>query len=186
MLYCVFLKQVFFRKKFIAMDDLRQFFISIGFSNPKIIMATGNVIISSEQQIQELYNKIKNALSDYYFYDIDIFIKTFVEIEKIIKNNPFEIENGYYNHTFLVSNTDFSKVLFDEFSKQNLIDKENFSLIDNVVYWKLFKSNRFTSNILKLLSRNSLKHNFTLRTIGTLSKIYNGFSNYCPTPIHKS
>ncbi len=171
-IYCVFLKQVYFCKKFIKMDDLKKFFENVGFDNVKTVFTSGNIIINSDKDEEYLKNKISDELAKYYFYDIDVFVMDLNSIEKIINNNPFELEKGYYNQVFLC-NKDFEKILFEEFSKVNLCEKEKFGMVDGVLYWKYKRDKGVFSNILKLLSRNSLKHGFTLRTIGTLNMIVN-------------
>ena len=156
------------------MDDLKKFFENVGFDNVKNVLKSGNIIINSDKDEEYLKNKISDELAKYYFYDIDVFVMDLNSIEKIINNNPFELEKGYYNQVFLC-NKDFEKILFEEFSKVDLIQKEIFKMVNNIIYWKYPKEISFSSNILKLLSRSSLKHSFTIRTIGTLKKIYNQY-----------
>lgn len=99
-----------------------------------------------------------------------MFLKTENDIKSIIENNPYELKNNYYIQTFICYNN-FEKALYNQFSKVNLIENEEFQLNNNFLYWTYYKPARFESNILKITSRESLKHDFTLRTIGTLKKL---------------
>lgn len=170
MIYCVFLKQVSFHKMFIQMNDLKNLFEANDFNDVKTVIRTGNVLFSSEENVDKLYAKIKEILHNYYNYDIDIFIRSIDEIKQLIANNPYEIEKGFYHQVFICDN-DFVKTLEREFSKCILLDDEKFTVNNNVLYWKYLKLTRFTSNILKTSSREALKHSFTLRTVGTLKKV---------------
>ena len=172
MMYCVFLKQVSFHKMFIQMDDLKTLFENNGFTDVKTVIRSGNVLFSSSEKVENLYKKIGIMLNDYYNYDIDIFIRNIEEIKELIKSNPYKIDKNFYHQVFICDNN-FTKILEKEFLKSKLLDKEEFTINNNILYWKYFKPTRFTSNILKLCSRESLKHNFTLRTVGTLQKIIN-------------
>ena len=58
-----------------------------------------------------------------------------------------------------------------EFLNCVLLDGEKFTINNDVLYWKYLKLTRFTSSILTTSSREALKHNFTLRTVGTLEKV---------------
>lgn len=168
--YVAFLKQVYFRKKFIKMAELKNFFIDIGFQNVETVFTSGNVIFNSQENFTCLHEFISNELKKHYEYNIDVFLKTENDIKSIIKNNPYELKNNYYIQTFICYNN-FEKTLYNEFSKVNLIENEEFQLNNNFLYWTYYKPTRFKSNILKITSRESLKHDFTLRTIGTLKKL---------------
>lgn len=156
------------------MDDLKTCFENMGFDNVKTIFTSGNVIINSDKNEEYLKKKISTELVKYYSYNIDVFIRSLNNIERMINNNPFKLEKGYYNQVF-ICDKDFEDILFDEFFRVNLIEKETFNKVNGILYWKYPKEIRFSSNILKILSRSSLKHSFTIRTIGTLKKIYNQY-----------
>lgn len=168
--YVIFLKQVYFHKKFIQMLELKKFFEDIGLENVKTVFNSGNVIFNSDKSKKCLHDFISEKINKHYLYNIDIFITTIKEIKNIVKNNPYKLKKDYYNQTFICRNN-FEKQLYMEFLKLDLIKEEKFELKNNLLYWTYYKPTRFNSNILKILSRETLKHNFTLRTIGTLNKI---------------
>ena len=170
MIYCVFLKQVSFHKMFIQMDDLKNLFETNGFNDVKTVIRTGNVLFSSEENVDKLYAKIKEMLHNYYNYDIDIFIRNIDELKQLIAHNPYEIGKGFYHKDFICAN-DFTKTLEREFLNCTLLDGEKFTVDNNVLCWKYLKLARFNSNILKTSSREAWRHNFTLRTVGILEKV---------------
>lgn len=131
--YIAFLKQVYFRKKFINMPELKEFFEKIGMKNVKIVFTSGNVIFDSKKDAVYLDKFISNKLKNHYMYEIDTFLKTKEEIKCIIDNNPFELKKNYYNQSFICYNN-FEKILFDEFLKLELIDNEKFELNNNLLY----------------------------------------------------
>lgn len=171
--YCAFLKQVRFRKEFIKMSDIKALFKRIGFNNIESVLATGNIIFTSNNKTKnELHSFIKENLSKYYSFDIDVFIKDIKEIQDILNENPFEIKKEFYIQTFICNDKDnFEKVLINEFNKIEPIDKEKAIINSNKLYWYYEKETRANSSFLKLLSKNSLKHDFTIRTIGSMKKV---------------
>lgn len=168
--YVALLKQVYFRKKFIHMSELKEFFESIGMKNVRTVFNSGNVIFDSNESKECLHNFISKMLNDHYMYDIDTFLVTMEEVKSIVNSNPYELRKNYYNQVFICRNN-FEKDLYNEFSKLDLIKDEKFKLNNGLLYWTYYKPAEHDSNILKILSRESLKHNFTLRTIGTIKKI---------------
>ena len=173
--YCVFLKQVYFRRKFIKMNDLEELFKEIGFQDAKTILATGNVIFKSEKVEYEIYSIIKENLLKHYSFDIDIFIKSFEGIRDILIKNPFEIRKEFYLQTFICGNN-FQEMLIKEFNKIDHLEFEEALVKDKILYWTYKKCNKIDSHFLKLLSKDKLKHNFTIRTIGSIQKICNKIS----------
>lgn len=174
--YCIFLKQVSFRKQFIKMIDLKNLFQNMGFENVISVLATGNIIFTSNKTKNELYQIIKKTLCDYYVFAIDIFLKDFDEVKSILTNNPFEIKKGFYIQTF-VCEDGFEYIIMNEFKKIEKLPQETAVINKNKFYWTFEKSTRMNSTFLKILSRNSLKHDFTLRTIGCIEKVYNKMKN---------
>lgn len=60
--YVAFLKQVYFRKKFIKMAELKNFFEDIGFQNVKTVFTSGNIIFDSQENLTCLHEFISNKL----------------------------------------------------------------------------------------------------------------------------
>lgn len=171
--YCAFLKQVYFRRKFIQMSDLKTFFRGLDFSQVEVILGTGNVMFNTNKTA--LCSFIKDQLSQYYAFNIDVFVKTLEEIKFIIEHNPFVLDKTFYTQTFLC-NEGFEQILMQEFQKIKPLEQEQICIQQNRLYWHYLKATRAKGNFLNVLARESLKHNFTLRTIGSLQKIYNRMS----------
>jgi uncharacterized protein (DUF1697 family) len=113
---------------------------------------------------------IKQKLKEFYDYDIDMWTLKKQDIENIYNNNPFENKKDFYIQIF-ITNEEFGKILMEEFNKIPHIENEIGTMVNNIFYWNIKKKNAFETHFTKILSKNSLKHNFTIRTIGTIEKV---------------
>ena len=170
MQYCIFLKQINFRYKQINMKELESLIKSIGFDNVKIILRTGNIILNSNIEENELLKYVSKKINNYYSFQFDTFIRTINSIKTILTNAPFKTEKYFYNQVF-ICNKEFTNILLENFSKIDLIENEKYKVVNNVMYWYYDKKTQENSKIMKFILKNSIKSNYTLRTIGTLEKI---------------
>lgn len=169
--YCAFLKQVYFRHQFIPMVELDTVFESLDLRAVSSVLATGNVVFLSVQTAVALQEFIATGLRQYYNFHIDVFVKDITEVQAIIQDNPFEVDRSFYNQTF-ICREDFAPVLLQEFQRIQPLAQEQAMLHQGKFYWCYAKATRANSEFLKVLIRNSLKHSFTLRTVGTMQKVY--------------
>lgn len=72
------------------MADLRQLFEELGYRNSVTILATGNVIFeTAEKDAQYTAHCIEQAISQKYNYDTVVVLFTRLQLEELIKTNPF-------------------------------------------------------------------------------------------------
>ena len=77
-------------QKKIKMDDLRVLYESLGLQNVVTYIQSGNVIFDAEVKNKaDLKAKIEEAIEKKYKFHVHVEIRTNLEIENIIKNNPF-------------------------------------------------------------------------------------------------
>ncbi len=73
----------------VKMDDLRQLFKSLGFSNVETFIASRNVIFETKAgSIKALEKKIEACLHEALGYKVDTFIRTDTEVAEIAKHKP--------------------------------------------------------------------------------------------------
>ena len=77
-------------KNVIKMVTLKKSFESIGFKNVTTFIQSGNVIFdSSSKSTETITIKIEKALLDEYASSIKTMVRTFAEVENIVRLNPF-------------------------------------------------------------------------------------------------
>ena len=86
-------------QKLLKMEELRKEFENLGFTNVKSYIQSGNVVFRSAWSTEKLVTSIKNMISDRFGYQVPVIIRTPLELEGLLKKNPF-----------LKANADFSKL----------------------------------------------------------------------------
>lgn len=78
-------------KNLIKMEDLKKIFESLGFKNVRTYIQSGNVIFETPEKSKEkIIKRTEKELHKYLGEDVLVFLRTFPEIEAIIKSNPFK------------------------------------------------------------------------------------------------
>ena len=102
----------------IKMDELREIFISMGLSNVRTYIQSGNVIfnIPGNQSLQLLPAVIEGAILKKFNYKIPVIIRTLNELKETLSVNLFKDEENF--------NEDKLSVIFlNEFPQQSQIEK---------------------------------------------------------------
>lgn len=150
----------------ITMQELRECYATMGFSNITSYIQSGNVIFTTNQTNRETLSKIiKEGIAQQFGYnDVSIFIIKPEELQTIITQNPFlkikDVTLKALYVTFLekIPQTSYIEAIQ---AYQTLADR--FQIIDNIVYLycpegygKTKLSNNFFENKLKVsaTSRN--------------------------------
>ncbi len=92
-------------KNKIKMETLREVFAALGFENVKTYINSGNVIFETAQTgDKKLAAKIEKTIESEFSLNIKVMVRTIVEIEGIIKNNPFagQFENDKDLHVLFL------------------------------------------------------------------------------------
>ena len=83
------------RGKVVKMERLRASLASLGFSEVRTYVQSGNVIFESEQKSPAgLSNKIEEQIQHTFGFRVPVLVKTSKEIEQIASDNPLVKEKG--------------------------------------------------------------------------------------------
>jgi uncharacterized protein (DUF1697 family) len=168
--YGTFIKQINFRKERMAMAEVCVIFRDLGFRDVHSVLATGNIIFTTDRTKNTLDKIIGEVLTHRYSFAIDVFVKDSQEIWNIFNSNPFEIRKEMYIQTFIF-NDGFETVLREKLNEIPFLAHEKVVENNNLFYWQIEKSMFARSHFFRILSWNALKHHFTLRTIGSMEKV---------------
>jgi uncharacterized protein (DUF1697 family) len=175
MRYCAFLRGVNVKGTTMKMAKVCTVFSDAGMSDVSSVLASGNIIFSSDDNPEILKKILEKALSDYFDYEAFLFIKSDAEIIAILKNNSFD-KNAELHHYAFVGNDGIEKILLTEFEKTSHDDSEKAQIVANNFYWQIAKGNTLNSEFGKILGRKNLRDQFTSRNINTFEKILNKIS----------
>lgn len=170
MKYCAFLRGVNVKGTNMKMADVCQVFKDAGMEDVSSILASGNIIFSSDKNADESKMILEKAMSEHFSYEAFLFVKSQQETESFWKNNPFEKNENLHVYTF-VGNPEVEDILMKEFENADKTEHEKGEIVNNIFYWQVSKGNTLDSTFGKTLGKKSLKDQFTSRNINTFEKI---------------
>ena len=89
--YVAFLRAVNVGGHIVKMDQLRQLFKALGFSNVETFIASGNVIFdSNSKSTKTLERKIESLLRETLGYQVATFVRSTSELANVAKYKPFD------------------------------------------------------------------------------------------------
>lgn len=170
MKYCVFLRGVNVKGTNMKMAEVCEVFKNVGMQNVVSVLASGNIIFSSDQKVEDLKIILEKAMSEHFNYEAFLFVKSKEEIESFWNSNPFDKNEDLQVYTF-IGNQDVESVLMKEFEAALKTENEDAKIVNGNFYWQVPKGNTLDSTFGKILGRKNMKDQFTSRNINTFEKI---------------
>lgn len=170
MQYCAFLRGVNVKGTNMKMAEICQVFKNAGMGNVNSVLASGNIIFSSDKNKDELKTVLEKAMSEYFNYEAFLFVKTADEIEFYWNKNPFDKNDEFHTYAF-VGSENVENILMNEFKNASKSENEKANIVNNIFYWQVSKGNTLDSSFGKVLGKKNMKDQFTSRNINTFEKI---------------
>ncbi|UOU97447.1 DUF1697 domain-containing protein [Chryseobacterium daecheongense] len=170
MKYCAFLRGVNVKGTNMKMADVCQVFKEAGMKDVVSILASGNMVFSSDKKADELKKILEKAMSDHFSYEAFLFIKSQGETEAFWNSNPFTKNEDLHIYAF-VGNPGVENTLMQEFDNAAKTENEKAQIVNGIFYWQVPKGNTLDSTFGKILGKKSLKDQFTSRNINTFEKV---------------
>lgn len=172
--FCAFLRGVNVNGTNMKMAEVNKIFSDAGMQKVSSVLASGNILFQSDQDVEELKGILEKAMSEHFHYEAFLFIRNEKEINSIVRNNPFLPRENFHNYAF-IANEKIEETLLEAFEKSNEAENEKGKTVNHVFYWQLPKGETLRSEFGKILGKKSLKNQFTSRNINTLEKIIKKF-----------
>jgi len=169
--YCAFLRGVNVKGTNMKMAEVCAVFEKAGMKNVSSVLASGNILFSSEKDKNELKRLLEKAMSDHFHYEAFLFIKDKSEVENTLNNNPFSVDADFHIYSF-IGIDGIEKVLMGEFEKSGKTTGEDAKIISDNFYWKVPKGNTLGSEFGNILGNKKLKDTFTSRNLNTFEKVF--------------
>lgn len=170
MKYCAFLRGVNVKGTSMKMSEVCKVFEQLALHDVTSVLASGNIIFSSDKNENELKKIIEKELSEYFDYEAFLFLKTKEEIEAIISKNPFTKQDDAHHYVFITADG-FEKTLLESFESSEKTDQEKAEIVENTFYWQVPKGKTLDSHFGKILGKKDFKDKMTSRNINTFEKI---------------
>ena len=162
-------------KRRVKMDELKEFYASMGCLNVQTYVQSGNVIFQHrDTNGSKLASKIERSLNEHFGLDIAVIIRTQEEFNRLLDKNPFADKDESKLHvTFLSSKP--QKIPTDQIERYAAAG-EAYSISDKEVYLfcpdgygRTKLSNNFFEKIMKATA--------TTRNWRTVNTLYSMSSN---------
>ena len=170
MKYCAFLRGVNVNGTSMKMAEVMNVFTDAGMKEVSSVLASGNILFSSDKKPSELKNILEKSMSEYFDYEAFLFLKNENEISEIVNNNPFNKAEDLHIYVF-VGIEDVETLLMEEFSKSDKAENEKAQIVADTFYWQIQKGNTLGSTFGKVLGKKKLKDKITSRNINTFERI---------------
>lgn len=170
MKYCAFLRGVNVNGTSMKMAEVMNVFTDAGMKEVSSVLASGNILFSSDKKPSELKNILEKSMSEYFDYEAFLFLKNENEISEIVNNNPFTKAEDLHIYAF-VGIEDVETLLIEEFSKSDKAENEKAEIVADTFYWQIPKGNTLGSTFGKVLGKKKLKDKITSRNINTFERI---------------
>ena len=83
-------------QKIIKMDALRSLYEKLGFKEVKSYLQSGNIVFKAEVTAPELLaSRLQQAIQDTFGFDIPVLTLEALQLEKALKDNPFQQAEGF-------------------------------------------------------------------------------------------
>ena len=147
--------------KKVPMAELRKLLGKVGFSDVKTYIQSGNVVLKSDKNKNEVENLITKTIVDGFGFEVSVLVKTVAEIQSIFNTCPFEQskkENSYFTILHSVPDIKLVKAAeqFEYPNEEFVITDVCVYLYSSVGYGRAKCNNNFFENKLKIstTSRN--------------------------------
>jgi uncharacterized protein (DUF1697 family) len=163
--YGIFLRGINVNGIRISKKDLKEFFIHLGFTEVKTILATGNIIVSLEDlRIKEhMKEMIEQELSKAFSYDAHILIRSINDIEAISREaRKLIVPEDYHLYVLLCETEEVVTQLTDVFEQMEHSGKERVVPNRRELFWMVAKGDTLKSEFgSKILQSKKYKDKLT-------------------------
>lgn len=169
--FCAFLRGVNVKGTNMKMAEVCTVFENACMKNVSYVLASGNVLFTSDLPKNALKKQLEKAMSDYFNYEAHLFVKDKNEVETTLYSNPFTSDTNFHIYGFIGIEA-IEKTLMNEFEKAQKTTGEDAKIVADNFYWKVPKGNTLDASFGKVLGRKNLKDCFTSRNINTIEKVF--------------
>lgn len=170
MRFCAFLRGVNVNGTSMKMAEVCHVFEEAGMQQVSSVLASGNILFSSELPVSDLKIRLEKAMSNHFQYNAFLFIKKEDEIASMLTDLPFQTNPDFHTYVF-IGEQNVETLLFNEFNKVEHSEGEKATVSGNHFYWQIPKGITLTSDFGKILGNKHYKNLVTSRNINTIQKV---------------
>ena len=88
----------------LAMADLKSMCAEAGFEEIETYIASGNVVFEAKGTVSRVQSELESRLRGYGKRPIEVFVRTALELQEVLRGNPFQKAEARLTYVFFLSN----------------------------------------------------------------------------------
>jgi uncharacterized protein (DUF1697 family) len=151
------------------MADVASTLTHAGFTGVRTVLASGNVLLDSEDDAGAVRTTAEAALQERFDYPARVLVYDVEAVRVIVAAYPFEPEvPGFHSYVTFVAD---DAVLTELSALVGVDSDEKIACGDGVIYWQIPKGNTLDSAVGKTMGNKRYASSTTTRNLRTLSKL---------------
>ncbi len=156
----------------IKMQDLKGLFTNLGLKNVKTYIQSGNVVFQSEENEQQLRQKIEEEIRTIYGYNVPVIIRTGLQWEQILSHCPYRdylVDEGESVHISFMENEPSQEGINHLLTHKT--EMEDIHILGTEIYLLLrqsFHTSKMTAQLHKLGLQATIRNWKTIQKINTI------------------
>ena len=163
-------------KNKIAMAELKEGFVELGFNDVATYINSGNVVFCSDIDNKNmLSDNITSMIKDRFDLDIPVFIILQEELKEILDNAPHwwgDDNKEIYDNLIFVIPPLSSKDVYDEIGDPKA-EYEKIHSYNNAIFWSFIRKDYRKTNWWPKTASSDVSQKITIRTANKVRKIVN-------------
>ena len=155
--------------KKVPMAELREMLSKSGFENVRTYIQSGNVILqSSEKSNQKIEKTVKEAITNYFGFEVSVLVKTRQDLQRIFNNSPFLEDEKKASYFIMLHNTPGKELV--KIASEKIYEGEAYQIIEDCIYYysaKGFGQSKFDAKFFE----RKLNTFATARNYNTMVKL---------------
>lgn len=168
--YAVFLRGINVGGINIKMAGLRDALASAGFKGVKTLLASGNVVLASEEEPAPVKQKFEKCLRDTFGYDAWVVVLTAERVAELVDGCPYP-EDNKATHTYVTLSSDTAMLDELDAAGSALDGAEQKRLGPEALAWLAPVGGTLDSPFSKISAKPKFKASTTTRNLRTLIKV---------------
>ncbi len=162
--------------KKVPMAELRELLTKSGFKNVQTYIQSGNVILqSSEKDIRKIEEIIKNAILNYFGFEVSVLVITKPNLQRIFDDFPFSEEKKKASYFMMLHHAPSEALV--KVASEKVYEDEEYIILNDCIYYFCAKGYGQAKFNVNFFERN-LKTFATSRNYNTMVKLLSLSSEY--------
>jgi len=152
------------------MADVRAVAEQAGLRDVTTVLATGNVVFTSDEPAQVVARRLADALGEHYGGPVFLFVKDAAQVDQIVGAVPFEDDPDLHVYVF-VCDDGFTGTLLEKFAEITPVVGETATVSQGCFFWRVPKGSTLDAGFSKVLGNPRLREKLTSRNVSTIRKV---------------